>query len=189
MASKVSSSSIGTYKLHSGWTSSAAAEEIKNGINNKHYGSHSNIYTTLQATGYDDYDFPPDAMVNRPTIYIDTEEQESDNSFDSDDDYANPESESSKPTKRSSVKRSSSFGKTALHSLKRTFITKGKIPDDSNSLHTPLINHHSRTKSLGSINQTRLSKPDHVKVKHSDLSKGTLTKSVKPKSRSNPSFK
>lgn len=169
MANKVSSSPISSHKVYSGWTSSAATEEVKNGINNFRSTDH-------------DYDFPSDAMDNRPTIYIDTEEHESDDSFDSDDDddYAEPEVESTKP-----MKRSSSFGKTAIHSLKRSFISKSKAKQDSNSLHTPLINDYGRSNSLGSIQHTRESKANHLKVQHSDLAKHK-TKHMKSKSRSNP---
>ena len=182
MASKVSSSPMLSRKVHSGWTSSAAAEDINNGINNHSYVSHSNAHVMFRSTDYDDYDFPPDAMDGRPMIYIDTEGHESDNSFDSDfdDDYAEPEDDSSKP-----VKRSSSFGKTALNSLKRGFIAKTK--KGSSSLQAPLINDITRTSSAGSIQRVRQSKADHLKVQQSDVS--NLTKSMKSKSRSNPCLK
>ena len=180
MANKVNSSPISAHKVHNGWTSSAAAEEVKNGINNKLYGSHSNVYTMFHSTDYDDYDFPPDAMDNRPTIYIDT-----DDSFDSDvdDDTAEPEVESKVP-----VKRSASFGKSAIHCLKRSFAAKSKTKQASSSLHAPLIDDHGRANSLSSIQRTRQSKSDHLKI-HSDLPKSTITKSMKSKSRSNPILK
>jgi len=118
-------------------------------------------------------------MDNRPTIYID-----SDDSFDSDvdDDYASAEDDTSIPTKRSS-----SFGKAALHSLKRGLVAKGKM--DSSSLHMPLINDYSRANSVGSLQHVKQSTTDHLKVQQSDPAQGTLKKSMKSKSRSNPSFK
>ena len=179
MASKVGNSPIISHKVYSGWTSSTDTKEIKNGINNNHsVGSH-NLHTTVGSTDYDDYDFPPDAMDNRPTIYID-----SDDSFDSDvdDDYAEPEDDTSIP-----VKRSASFGKAALHSLKRGFVAKGKI--DSSSLHTPLINDYIRANSVGSLQRIKQSTTDHLKVQQSGPAQGTIKKSMKSKSRSNPSFK
>ena len=146
-ASKVSQSSIGSHKVHGGWTSSAVSEDIKNGINNKFYsGIHSRAF---RSTDHDDYDFPPDAMDNMPTIYI-----ESDDSFDSDDDD-----------------------------------DADYVKQDSSSLQAPLINGYGRTKSAGSIQRTRQSTADHLKVQHSDLSKSTLSKSSKSKSRSNPCLK
>lgn len=182
MAHKVGGSPISSHKVYSGWTSSKATEQI-NGINDEL--SHSNAYTMYQSSNNNIYDFPPDAMYNRPAIYIDTDEHESDDSFDSDDDddYADPEVESTVP-----VKRSASFGKTAINSLKRSFIPKSKTKQDSNSLHAPLINGHGRAKSLGSIQHTKQPKADHLKVQHSDCSKGTITKSMKSKSRSNPTL-
>ena len=178
MANKVTSSPISDHKVHSGWTSSAGAEDVKSGINNKHsFGSHSNVYTMFHSTDYDDYDFPPDAMDNRPTIYVDT-----DDSFDSDvdDDNAEPELESTTP-----VKRSASFGKSAIHCLKRSFTPKSKTKQASSLLRAPLIDDHGRANSFGSIQHTRQSKNDHLKVQP-DLTKGTVTKSMKSKSRSNP---
>lgn len=163
--------------VHGEWTSSAVAEEVKNGINitRSRSDSHANFHST---NGYGDRDFLPDSMDIRPTIYIDTKAYESDDSFDSDisDDNAEPEVEPSPP-----VKRPTSFGKTAFHSLKRNFITKGKVKQDASSLHAPLIDSH-RTKSLGSIQQTRISKADHLRAQVA------VTKSTKLKSRSNPSF-
>lgn len=157
----------------------AGADDVKNGINNKHsFGLHSNVYTTFHSTGNDDYDFPPDALDYRPTIYVDT-----DDSFDSDvdDDEAEPELESTVP-----VKRSASFGKSAIHCLKRSFAAKSKTKQASSSLlHAPLIDDYGRANSFSSIQRTRQSKSDHLKVQ-SDLSKGTVTKSMKSKSRSNP---
>ena len=185
MASKVGNSPITSHKVHSGWTSSAAAEAIKNGvnINNLHNGSYSNAHTMFHSTDYDDYDFPPDAMDNPPTIYIDAEGQDSDDSFDSDvdDDYAEPEDESSMP-----VKTSASFGKTALNSLKRGFVAKTK--KGSSSLHAPLIDDYGRSNSLGSIQHIRHCKSDHLKIQQSDLSKDESTKTMKSKSRSNPAL-
>ena len=182
MASKVTNSPVISHKVHNGWTSSAAAKAIKNGttINN---GSHSNAHMMFHSTDYDDYDFPPDAMDNPPTIYIDTEGQDSDDSFDSDIDYdyAEPEDESSMP-----VERSASVGKIALNSLKRGFIAKTK--KDSSSLHAPLINNHGRTNSLGSIQHIKHCKSGHLTAQ-SDLSKDEFTKTMKSKSRSNPCFK
>ena len=115
-----------------------------------------------------------------PTIYIDTEGLDSDDSFDSDVDYAESEDESMP------VKRSASFGKTALNSLKRGLVAKTK--QDSSSLHAPLINNYGRTSSLGSIQHTRHCKSGHLKAV-SDLSKDEVTRTMKSKSRSNPCFK
>ena len=149
----------------------AVAEEIKNGINNEIYGVHS---TSFHSTN-NDYDYPPDAMVNRPTIYA-----ESDDSFDSDDDYddddyVNPEL----------FKSSSSFGKSTLvNSLKRNFSAKNKVKQDSGLLQVPLINDYSRINSTCSIQHARQSTTHHLKV-HSE---GTL-KFRKSKSHSNPCLK
>lgn len=185
MATKVTNSPIANHKVHSGWTSSTAAEAIKNGINvnNHHNGSHSHPHTMFHSTDYDDYDFPPDAINNPPTIYIDTEGHYSDDSFDSDVDYdyAESEDESSMP-----VKRSASVGKMALNSLKRGLVAKTK--QESSSLHAPLINDYGRTSSLGSIQHTRHCKSGHLKPM-SDLSKDEVTKTMKSKSHSNPCFK